>query len=298
MRVRLVNWLKNAKQNKWPSHNLAENTMNHSKQHENRSSSFQSFQSSLDYTIPQPRPSYASYSRRSLSTKKENDNPYEIRTYLPDLLRSFGKFEHGLKDVLDNNKRWADNSQLKEMKFFDKLENEPKLYWIGCSDSRVPPEIISQLGFGQLFVHRNIANQFDTNDTNSMSVLEFTVNHLKVEHIVVCGHTKCAGVKNACNNHLEKNLIAWLSDIRKIKDVHPELFPDQETMSHMSNDELDRIHKTLVGVNVKNQVKKISESEVVKKAWEDEERKLAIHGWVFNMENGHLEDLGVTVGRQ
>ncbi|CAG8734334.1 10525_t:CDS:2, partial [Acaulospora colombiana] len=213
-------------------------------------------------------------------TEKDHadDNPYEIRAYLPDLMRSFGKLENGLQDVLNNNKRWADTSQLKEMRFFDKLENEPKLYWIGCSDSRVPPELISQLGFGQVFVHRNIANQFKTDDVNSMSELEFTVNHIKVEHIVVCGHTKCAGVKNACRDDLGKNLVAWLSDIRKIKDVHPELFPDQETLSRMSHDEIDRIQEILVEVNVADQVKKLSTNDIVKKAWEDEKRKLAIHG--------------------
>src|SRR6266498_3610453 len=120
---------------------------------------------------------------------------------------------------------------------------------LGCSDSRVVPETITQLGFGQIFVHRNIANQFNANDLNCMSELEFAVNNVKVDHIIVCGklisprctrepsnskipndfstiagHTKCVGVMNACNDSLNLNLKAWLSDIRKVKDKYPELF--------------------------------------------------------------------------
>ena len=103
---------------------------------------------------------------------------------------------------------------------------------------------------------------------------------------------------NACNDDLHTNLKTWLSDIRKIKDKYPELFPDHVTLSKMTQNEIDRLHKKLVEVNVSNQVKKIASNEVVQEAWKDEKRKLAVHGWIFNMENGYLEDIGITVGKQ
>ncbi|RIB16118.1 carbonate dehydratase, partial [Gigaspora rosea] len=199
--------------------------------------------------------------------------------------------------VFNNNRQWANAVRLQDAKFFENLAKgqEPKLFWIGCSDSRVPAEIITKLGFGEIFVHRNIANQFKEDDTNCLSELEFAVHNLKVEHIIVCGHTKCGGIQNAFNDLvLHEHLKIWLSDIRKIKDSYPELFPDQFTESKMSKSEIDFVHKKLVSVNVINQVNKISENIIVKEAWKDEKRRLAVHGWIFNMENGHLEDLYVT----
>ncbi|CAG8622846.1 9486_t:CDS:2, partial [Dentiscutata heterogama] len=219
-----------------------------------------------------------------------------VNANFSDITRSFKDLENGLLDVFNNNKQWANSVRLQDSGFFKNLANgqEPKLFWIGCSDSRVPAEIITKLGFGEIFVHRNIANQFKEDDTNCLSELEFAVHNLKVEHIIVCGHTNCGGIQNACNDHLHKYLKIWLSDIRKIKDSQPELFPDQITESKMSQSEIKLIHKKLVGVNVINQVNKISENIIVKEAWKDEKRKLAVHGWIFNLETGHLEDLGVT----
>ncbi|GBB85570.1 hypothetical protein RclHR1_12070001 [Rhizophagus clarus] len=227
---------------------------------------------------------------------EEKEDPNIIKAHAPDLTRPY----KGLKDVLENNRKWANASSLREIKFFEILNKgqNPKLFWIGCSDSRVVPETIAQLGFGQIFVHRNIANQFNANDFNCMSELEFAVNNIKVEHIIVCGHTKCVGVMNACNDHLSPNLKAWLSDIRRVRDKYPELFPDRMTESSLSQSEKDKLHRKLVEVNVSNQVSKIASNEVVQEAWKDKERKLAIHGWVFNMENGYLEDISVTIGKQ
>ncbi|CAG8530597.1 21696_t:CDS:2 [Cetraspora pellucida] len=228
-----------------------------------------------------------------------------VNANLPDITRSFKDLENGLLDVFNNNKIWANSVRLLDKKFFENLANneqQPKLFWIGsmfvnwrCSDSRVPAEIIAKLGFGEIFVHRNIANQFKDDDINCMSELEFAVHNLKVEHIIVCGHTKCGGIQNAYKDQiLRNNLKSWLSDIRKIKDSYPELFPDQITESKMDKSEIDTIHKKLVSINVITQVNKISENVVVKEAWKDEKRKLSVHGWIFNMENGHLEDLYVT----
>ncbi|CAB4388623.1 unnamed protein product [Rhizophagus irregularis] len=227
---------------------------------------------------------------------EEKEDPNMIKAHVPDLIRPY----KGLKDVLENNRKWANADSLREIKFFETLNKgqEPKLFWIGCSDSRVVPETITQLGFGQIFVHRNIANQFDANDFNCMSELEFAVHYIKVEHIIVCGHTQCAGVMNACKDHLSPNLKAWLSDIRRVKDKYPELFPDPMIESSMPQSEKDKLHRRLVEINVSNQVSKIASNEVVQEAWKDKKRKLAIHGWVFNIKKGHLEDIGVTIGKQ
>jgi len=231
---------------------------------------------------------------------EEKEDPNIIKAHVPDLIRSYKALPNGLKDVLENNRKWANTESLRKVKFFETLDKgqDPKLFWIGCSDSRVVPETISQLGFGQIFVHRNIANQFNANDLNCMSELEFAVHYIKVEHIIVCGHTKCVGVMNACKDHLHPNLKDWLSDVRKLKDKYPELFPDHLTESSMVQSEKDRIHKKLVEINVLNQVSKIASNEVVQEAWKDKGRKLAIHGWIFNVNSGYLEDIGATIERQ
>ncbi|RHZ88448.1 hypothetical protein Glove_22g64 [Diversispora epigaea] len=306
-KIQLAEWLKafpslkNAKLkilNSMKSSTTSNNIQYHNPQHEPKYESswlpfFRSSQTSPSkIIIPQtslPHHQLPTQIDKTYQDHLDNQNP---KGHLPVRLGSF----NNLQDVLNNNKSWADTRQLREMRFFDNLKNEPKLYWIGCSDSRVSPEIITQLGFGQIFVHRNIANQFKTDDNNSMSELEFAVHYIKVEHIIVCGHTKCKGIESACKN-LRNNLNTWLSDIRKIKESCPELFPDQEAISQMDNHEKNKIHKALVEQNVINQVQKISSSELVKEAWREEKRKLAIHGWVLNMENGHLEDLGITVGK-
>ncbi|CAG8717996.1 8196_t:CDS:2, partial [Gigaspora rosea] len=171
-----------------------------------------------------------------------------VNAYLPDITRSIKNLENGILDVFNNNRQWANAVRLQDAKFFENLAKgqEPKLFWIGCSDSRVPAEIITKLGFGEIFVHRNIANQFKEDDTNCLSELEFAVHNLKVEHIIVCGHTKCGGIQNAFNDLvLHEHLKIWLSDIRKIKDSYPELFPDQFTESKMSKSEIDFVHKKL-----------------------------------------------------
>ncbi|CAG8442361.1 2207_t:CDS:2 [Diversispora eburnea] len=260
-RIQLAEWLKtfpslkNAKLkilNSMKSSTTSKNIQYHNPQLESQYESsllpfFQSSQTSPSKIIIPPTSPYHHQLPTSKTTRidkthqdhLDNQNSYEIKAYLPVLLRSF----KNLQDI---------------------------------------------------FVHRNIANQFKTDDVNSMSELEFAVHYLKVEHIIVCGHTKCKGIESACEN-LRNNLNTWLSDIRKIKESCPELFPDQEAISRMGNNERNKIHKALVKKNVINQVQKISSSEIVKEAWREERRKLAIHGWVLNMENGHLEDLGITI---
>ncbi|CAJ0745386.1 13268_t:CDS:2 [Entrophospora sp. SA101] len=169
-----------------------------------------------------------------------------------------------------------------KFRLFDKLkEQDPKILWIGCADSRVSPELITQSGFGKLFVHRNIANQFKSDDTNCMSVLEYSVKVLEVCHIVVCGHRGCAGVRNCYNKDLEPNLIKWLKGIHELGSVNPEF---SQSNPHFGTDE---VQYKLVKANVVRQVEKINENHLVKFA----KHKIQVHGLVFDIKNGLLEDL-------
>nr|CAG8440230.1 9750_t:CDS:2 [Entrophospora candida] len=183
-----------------------------------------------------------------------------------------------IKELLQNNQQWlSENKDNKE--FFDKLKKqEPKVLWIGCSDSRVPPEIITKSGFGELFVHRNIANQFNPDDANCLSVLEYAVNHLKVSHIVICGHTGCGGAKNCFEPSLESNLKKWLEGIRELETINSEF-------SHTNpNFGTSEVQDKLVKANVVKQVEKISKNLLVKSA----KQTIQIHGFVFDLKDGSL----------
>ncbi|CAG8510028.1 7195_t:CDS:1 [Ambispora gerdemannii] len=195
---------------------------------------------------------------------------------------------NNLRDVLDSNRAWANSYKLREAKFFPKLamSQKPKIFWIGCADSRVPPEMISQLGFGQLFIHRNIANQFKKEDQSCESTLEYAVHYLKVEHVIVCGHTRCGGIEHAFNENLLPYLKDWVKPIQDVYKVHKDKF---KGVSH--KEEFNRI---LVKLNVGEQIRKIAETDVVKAAWAANQ-PLAIHGWVYHLESGTLEDLKITI---
>ncbi|CAG8468777.1 1480_t:CDS:2 [Paraglomus brasilianum] len=193
----------------------------------------------------------------------------------------------GLLSVLQNNKIWANSKKVDLTSFQDRSKGqEPKILWFGCADSRVSPEIITQLGFGQLFVNRNVANQFDPEDTNCMAVLEFAVQNLKVEDIVVCGHTGCAGIENFTNDKLPENVKKWIKPIQSIYKEHAEEFEGIKDSSAFSG--------LLANLNVKEQVKKLAETQVVKDAWAVPQ-KLKIHGWMYHLPTGLLEDLKVSI---
>nr|CAG8525889.1 5762_t:CDS:10 [Entrophospora candida] len=190
--------------------------------------------------------------------------------------------DNKIKELLENNKKWSKDKNKDDKELFDKLKTQhPEVLWIGCADSRVPPELITQSGFGELFVHRNIANQFKPDDTNCMSVLEYAVKALKVSHIVICGHTGCGGAKNCFNQELDPNLIKWLEGIRELEAVNSEF---SLSNPHFGSDEVQ--HK-LVKANVVKQVEKISENHLVKSA----KHKIQVHGFVFDLKDGLLEDL-------
>ncbi|CAG8443041.1 817_t:CDS:10 [Ambispora leptoticha] len=206
-----------------------------------------------------------------------------------DFFRSLTTLRNNsLKNVIDSNKEWANSSELRKKNFFPKLAatQKPKIFWVGCADSRVPPEMISQLGFGQLFVHRNIANQFRRNDNSCESALEYAVHYLKVEHVIICGHTRCGGIEHAFNASLLPHLKDWVKPIQDVYRMHEDKFK-----SVSRKQEFDRI---LVELNVREQVRKVIETDTVKAAWAVNQ-PLAIHGWVYHLESGILEDLKITI---
>ena len=188
------------------------------------------------------------------------------------------------KKLLLANKAWVkDKLDVREDYFLRMADDQtPEFLWIGCSDSRVPAEDITGTEPGELFVHRNIANQIIHTDFNMLSVLQYAVDVLKVKHIIVCGHYGCGGVKNALS-HKHLGLInKWL---RNIKDVY-----------RFHQQELDGItdgnarFRRLVELNVQEQVRKLAETSFVQHAWQHEQRP-DIHGWVYDLHTGYLNDL-------
>jgi carbonic anhydrase len=182
--------------------------------------------------------------------------------------------------LLQDNKEWAKAMHEEDAGFFDRLSHlqSPEFLWIGCSDSRVPADRITGTQPGEIFVHRNIANLVIHTDVNLLSVLDFAVSHLKVKHVIVCGHYGCGGVKAAMTNHDYKYVLnMWL---RNIKDVYS-LYRDE--LDGISDEEkkFDR----LVELNVKEQVMHLAKTSVIQRAWKNEERP-DIHGWVYGLKDG------------
>lgn len=192
-----------------------------------------------------------------------------------------------LGDLLANNRRWAEQMEKRSPGFFKQLaaQQKPEYLWIGCSDSRVPANEIVGLMPGELFVHRNIANLVLPTDLNCISVLHYAVEVLQVKHIIVCGHYGCGGVRAALG-HQDLGLIDnWL---RHLKDIG---YSYRDILS--LEDEEGRVDR-LCELNVKQQVANISRTKVVQRAWQ-QGRELAVHGWIYSIEDGVINDLVVDV---
>lgn len=190
--------------------------------------------------------------------------------------------------LLENNKKWVAESLEKDPLFFERLANgqQPPLLWIGCSDSRVPANEIIGAVPGEVFVHRNIANMVIHTDMSMLSVLDYAVNVLKVKHIIVCGHYGCGGVKAALGNQPIGLIDNW---IRHIKDVYR--FHSTE-LNAIADEEAK--FRRFVEVNVQEQVLDLAKTSILQAAWEDEQ-PLEIHGWVYDVKDGIVKDLGVTI---
>jgi len=193
-----------------------------------------------------------------------------------------------LKRLLDQNRAWAENINASDPDFFPTLakQQSPRFLWIGCSDSRVPATQLVGMVPGEMFVHRNVANVVDHTDFNCLSVMQYAVDVLKVDHIIVCGHHSCGGVKAAMDN-LQLGLIDnWL---RHVQDV---LHEHEEVLAKVSdeNERLDR----LCELNVIEQVLNVGRTTIVQSAWQ-RGQELVVHGWIYGLENGLLRDLNVSI---
>lgn len=189
-----------------------------------------------------------------------------------------------LADVLVQNRRWSAERRRDDPEYFHRLAalQHPEYLWIGCSDSRVPANVICGLEPGEVFVHRNVANLVHRADLNLLSVLEFAVENLGVEHIIVCGHRGCGGVRAAVDGCRHGVVDHWLQPIRDIADeAAQELGAILDVESR-----LDR----LCALNVRAQVESLARTPIVKRAWA-EGRRLSIHGWIYGLDDGLLEDL-------
>jgi carbonic anhydrase len=189
--------------------------------------------------------------------------------------------------LLDGNKEWSKSKLKADPEFFNNLTKgqTPQYLWIGCSDSRVPANEITNTKSGEIFVHRNVANLVLHTDVNLLSVLHYAVEVLHVEHIIVCGHYGCGGVIAAMENHDFGIVNKWL---RNIKEVYAKYIDELEAIE----DKTERSNR-LVELNVMEQVKNLAKTTVVQKAWE--KRALAIHGWVYGFNNGIITDLNCMI---
>ena len=190
-----------------------------------------------------------------------------------------------IKNVFENNQKWIESKLNKEKDYFSDLSKgqSPEILYIGCSDSRVTAEELMGLKPGEAFVHRNIANMVTSIDLNTMSVVEYAVKHLEVNHIVVCGHYYCGGVKAAMQSADLGLLNPWLRNIRDVYRLH------QVYLDSISDE--DERYKRLVELNVQEQCVNVIKTAVVQKAIRD--RDITIHGWVFDISTGKLIDLKI-----
>ena len=189
-----------------------------------------------------------------------------------------------LKHLFKRNIDWANSVEKENPGFFSKLSKQqtPEYLWIGCADSRVPANQIVDLAPGEIFVHRNIANLVVHTDLNCLSVIQYAVEVLRVKHIIVCGHYDCGGVAAALDDHEHGLIDNWLRHIEDVRNNYEEQLEG-----------LDREEKvnTLCELNIKEQVKNVCRTTIVQNAWKSGQ-DLSVHGWIYNIENGILEDLG------
>ena len=192
-----------------------------------------------------------------------------------------------LEDLIQKNRAWSESTRREKPDFFLKLSEQqsPEYLWIGCADSRVPANQIVDLLPGELFVHRNVANVVVPSDLNCLSVIQFAVEVLKVKHIMVVGHYGCGGVKAALEDSRLGLIESWLRHIKDVRDKHHtliELFPQEQRVD------------LLCELNVLEQVIHVCQTTPVRDAWE-KGQELSVHGWVYGLSNGLVNDLQITV---
>jgi carbonic anhydrase len=193
-----------------------------------------------------------------------------------------------LKHLLTNNQEWAAEITRQDPQFFERLSHQqaPEYLWIGCSDSRVPANQIVGLMPGEMFVHRNIANVVVHTDLNCLSAIQFAVDVLKVRHIIVCGHYGCGGVLAALRDMRVGIADNWLRHVQDVRWKHGSQLDALAT-------ETEKLNR-LCELNVTEQVANVSNTTVVREAW-SRGQELAVHGWVYDLKDGLIRDLGVCL---
>lgn len=192
------------------------------------------------------------------------------------------------KKLLEGNKLWVKNINKTSPNLFDEMAEgqHPPYLWIGCADSRVPAEEITNSLPGSIFVQRNVANLVVHTDYNLLSVVNYAITALKVQHIIICGHYGCGGIKAAMGNSSYGLLDNWLAHIKDVYRVH------QQELDGIQDE--DERYKRFIELNVKEQVGNMAKLAFIQEEWKESEFPY-IHGWVFNIENGTIIDLDMTI---
>jgi carbonic anhydrase len=193
---------------------------------------------------------------------------------------------NGLDQLLENNRQWVAGITAREPRFFEHLaeQQNPKYLWIGCADSRVPANEIVGLLPGELFVHRNVANVVVPTDLNCLSVLQYAVDVLQVEHVIVCGHYGCGGVAAAYERQRLGLIDNWLRHVQDVRDHH------EAALGATSG---DVAMKLLCELNVLEQVKHVSQTTILQDAWR-RKQNVRVHGVIYDLHDGVLRDLGLN----
>jgi len=193
-----------------------------------------------------------------------------------------------LGHLFRNNRVWAEEMTRQDPGFFARLSSQqaPRYLWIGCSDSRVPANQIVGLPPGEMFVHRNVANVVAHTDLNCLSTIHFAVEVLRVEHVIVCGHYDCGGVRAALRGDQLGLVDNWLQHVQDVGSEHRDRLDALDTEAHR--------HARLCELNVIEQVVNVSETTIVRDAWA-RGQTLAVHGWIYDVRDGLLRDLGICV---
>ena len=194
---------------------------------------------------------------------------------------------HQLKELLEGNRRWASQTQARDPGFFTRLlaQQAPQYLWIGCADSRVPASEILGLLPGDVFVHRNVANVVVPSDLNALSVMQFAIDMLKVRHVIVVGHYGCGGVTAALHDRRIGLADNWIRHVHDVRNKH------RSWLDGIDDDAL-RLD-ALCELNVLEQAQNVCATTVVQDAW-DRGQEVIVHGWVYGLHNGLLEDLRIT----
>ena len=193
-----------------------------------------------------------------------------------------------LQELFQSNREWAAKTEAREPGFFTRLmqQQTPQYLWIGCADSRVPANELVDLLPGELFVHRNVANLVVHSDLNALSVIQFAVDALQVRHIIVVGHSNCGGVRAAMTNQRAGLVDNWLRHVKDVRDAHEGFLAGLEEELQVN---------ALVELNVLEQARNVCRTTVLADAWQ-RGQSVVVHGWVYGLHNGLLQDLQLTAG--